>query len=81
MLLLALLVTLLAAERRAELGMSRALGLQRSHLALQLLFEGAGYGLVAVVIGENLHGWEVGSRDGSQAGNHNAAAPEMVLAP
>lgn len=51
MLLLALLVTLLAAERRAELGMSRALGLQRSHLALQLLFEGAGYGLVAVVIG------------------------------
>lgn len=51
MLLLALLVTLLALERRAELGMSRALGLQRSHLSQMLLFEGTGYGLVAVIIG------------------------------
>jgi ABC-type lipoprotein release transport system permease subunit len=51
MLLLGLLVTLLASSRRAELGMSRALGLQRSHLVQLLLFEGAGYGLLAVVVG------------------------------
>jgi len=51
MLLLVLLLTLLAASRRAELGMSRALGLHRSHLVQLLLFEGAGYGLMAVVVG------------------------------
>jgi ABC-type lipoprotein release transport system permease subunit len=51
MLLLALLVILLAAERRAELGMSRALGLRRSHLVHVLLFEGCGYGVVAALLG------------------------------
>ena len=51
MLLLSLLLILLAAERRAELGMSRALGLQRTHLVQLLLFEGVGNGIVAVVLG------------------------------
>ena len=51
MLLLALLVILLATERRAELGMSRALGLRRSHLVHVLLFEGCGYGMVAALLG------------------------------
>ena len=51
MLLLALLVILLATERRAELGMSRALGLRRSHLVQLLLFEGCGYGILAGLIG------------------------------
>jgi putative ABC transport system permease protein len=51
MLLLALLVILLAAERRAELGMSRALGLRRSHLVQVLLFEGCGYGILASLLG------------------------------
>ena len=51
MLLLALLVILLVAERRAELGMSRALGLRRSHLVQLLLFEGCGYGVLAALIG------------------------------
>ncbi|HLW00018.1 MAG TPA: FtsX-like permease family protein [Ktedonobacterales bacterium] len=51
MVLLALLLLLRAAERRAELGMSRALGFQRAHLVQLLLFEGAGSGLVAVVLG------------------------------
>src|SRR5713226_2481898 len=51
MLLLALLVILLAAERRAELGMSRALGLRRSHLVQVLLFEGCGYGILAALLG------------------------------
>ena len=51
MLLLALLMLLLAAERRSELGMSRALGLHRSHLVQMLLFEGCGYGLLATLPG------------------------------
>jgi putative ABC transport system permease protein len=51
MLLLALLMILLAAERRTELGMSRALGLRRSHLVQLLLFEGSGYGLLAALLG------------------------------
>ena len=51
MLLLALLFLLLAAERRAELGMSRAIGLQRRHLVRMMLIEGCGYGCVAVLIG------------------------------
>jgi ABC-type antimicrobial peptide transport system permease subunit len=51
MLLLALLFLLLAAERRAELGMSRAIGLQRRHLVLMMLIEGCGYGCAAVLIG------------------------------
>jgi ABC-type antimicrobial peptide transport system permease subunit len=51
MLLLALLVILLATERRAELGMSRALGLRRSHLVQLLLFEGSVYGMVAAFLG------------------------------
>lgn len=51
MLLLALLFLLLAAERRAELGMSRAIGLQRRDLVLMMLIEGCGYGCAAVLIG------------------------------
>lgn len=51
MLLLALLVILLAAERRAELGMSRALGLSRAQLVQVLLFEGCGYGVLAALLG------------------------------
>lgn len=51
MLLLVLLCLLLAAERRGELGMSRALGLQRRHLVQILLIEGSGYAVVASSIG------------------------------
>ncbi len=51
MLLLVLLVILLAAERRAELGMSRAIGLQRHHLIQLLLFEGCCYSIIAGFLG------------------------------
>jgi ABC-type lipoprotein release transport system permease subunit len=51
MVLLALLLILLAAERRAELGMSRAVGLQRAHLVQLLLFEGAGNSVAALLLG------------------------------
>ena len=48
---MALLFILLTTERRAELGISRATGLQRHHLILSLLIEGIGYDLVASLLG------------------------------
>src|SRR5262249_38085981 len=51
MLLLVLLMILLSIERRAELGMSRALGLERGHLVQLLLFEGCGYSIIASLVG------------------------------
>ncbi|HZU71083.1 MAG TPA: FtsX-like permease family protein [Ktedonobacteraceae bacterium] len=51
LLLQALLCLLLAAERRAELGMGRAIGLQRSHLVQVLLIEGCGYAIIASTLG------------------------------
>ncbi|MDQ2717383.1 MAG: FtsX-like permease family protein, partial [Chloroflexota bacterium] len=51
MLLLVLLCLLLAAERRSELGISRALGLQRQHLVQIFLMEACGYGVMAALPG------------------------------
>lgn len=51
MLLLALLFILLGSERRAEMGMGRAIGLQRAHLVRSMLIEGGGYGLLAALLG------------------------------
>ena len=51
MLLLVLMVILLMEERRTELGISRALGLRRSHLVQLLLFEGCGYAICAALLG------------------------------
>jgi putative ABC transport system permease protein len=51
LLLIFLIFTLLAAERRAELGMARALGMRRLAIAQTLLFEGAAYNLAATLIG------------------------------
>ena len=50
-LLIFLIFVMLAAERRAEMGMSRAVGLKRRHLTQMFLFEGMAYTLVASVIG------------------------------
>lgn len=51
LLLLALLMLLLAIERRAELGMSRAIGMQRHQLVQLVLFEGSAYAVVAALAG------------------------------
>lgn len=55
LLLIFLIFVLLAAERRAEMGMARAIGVQRYHLVLMYIFEGAVYdflsSLVGIVIG------------------------------
>src|SRR4029077_20080728 len=50
-LLIFLIFVMLAAERRAEMGMSRAVGLKRRHLTQMFLFEGTAYTLVASVVG------------------------------
>ncbi|GHO95902.1 hypothetical protein KSF_059500 [Reticulibacter mediterranei] len=51
LLLIFLIFVLLAAERRAEMGMARAIGVQRGHLVLMFLFEGTIYDLIASFIG------------------------------
>src|SRR5262249_33717389 len=51
LLLIFLLFALLAAERRAELGVARAVGLRRSAILRLLLFEGALYGTGAAAPG------------------------------
>ncbi|HLI08967.1 MAG TPA: FtsX-like permease family protein [Ktedonobacteraceae bacterium] len=51
LLLIFLIFVLLAAERRTEMGMARAIGVQRRHLILMFLFEGTIYDLIASFIG------------------------------
>lgn len=51
MVFLVLLCLLFAAERRSELGISRALGLRRLHLVQLFLLEACGYSLLAALAG------------------------------
>jgi putative ABC transport system permease protein len=53
-LLIFLIFSVLAAERKSELGMSRAVGLQRSDLVRQFISEGLAYNFMASVIGAAL---------------------------
>jgi len=50
-LLIFLIFVMLAAERRAEMGMSRAVGLKRRHLTQMFLFEGTAYTIASSVVG------------------------------
>ncbi len=50
-LLIVLIFTMLAAERRSEMGMERAVGAQRRLLIQQFISEGAGYALLAGFVG------------------------------
>ncbi len=49
--LIFLLFVMLAAERRGELGIARAIGTRRSHLVQMYLFEGVAYDLMAAIVG------------------------------
>jgi putative ABC transport system permease protein len=49
--LIFLIFVMLAAERRAEMGMSRAIGTKRRHLIQQFIFEGYLYDLGAAIVG------------------------------
>ncbi|MFL5760493.1 MAG: ABC transporter permease, partial [Thermomicrobiales bacterium] len=53
-LLIVLIFTMLAAERRAEMGMARAVGAQRGQLVQQFVSEGSGYALLAGLVGSLL---------------------------
>lgn len=43
--------TMLAEERKSELGMARAVGMKRKHLMQSFLFEGLAYGAIASLLG------------------------------
>jgi putative ABC transport system permease protein len=51
MLLIFLIFVMLASERKKELGIARAVGMQRSHLIHAFAFEGALYALLASAVG------------------------------
>src|SRR5215217_6455849 len=53
-LLIVLIFTMLAAERRAEMGMARAIGTHRGQLIQQFVSEGSGYALIAGLLGSAL---------------------------
>jgi putative ABC transport system permease protein len=53
-LLIFLLFVMLAAERKRELGIARAVGTQRSHIIRMFTFEGAIYALIAAAVGSLL---------------------------
>ena len=57
-LLIFLIFVMLAAERRGELGIARAVGTRRGHLVQMFTFEGAAYDLIAAALGAVL-----GARD------------------
>jgi putative ABC transport system permease protein len=46
-----LIFVMLAAERRGELGIARAIGTRRGHLVQMFLFEGIAYDLLAALVG------------------------------
>ena len=50
-LLIFLIFVMLAAERRRELGIARAVGTRRGHLVQMFLYEGAAYDVVAALVG------------------------------
>jgi putative ABC transport system permease protein len=53
-LLIFLIFVMLAAERRGELGIARAIGTRRGHLVELFLFEGAAYDVLAALVGAAL---------------------------
>ena len=50
-LLIFLIFVMLAAERRSELGIARAVGTRRGHLVQMFLFEGVAYDMIAAAVG------------------------------
>ena len=57
-LLIFLIFVMLAAARRPEMGMARAIGAKRGHIVMMFVFEGTAYALVATLVGVLL-GWGV----------------------
>lgn len=53
-LLIFLIFSMLAAERKSEMGMARAVGIQRGHLTQMFIFEGLAYDIAAAAVGAAL---------------------------
>ena len=66
-LLIFLIFVMLAAERRSELGIARAVGTRRGHLVQMFLFEGVAYDLIAAAVGAAARG-RGRLRDGARHG-------------
>ena len=54
MLLIVMIFVMLAAERKSELGMARAVGTKRGHLVQMFMSEGMAYNLIAAMVGAGL---------------------------
>lgn len=54
MLLIVMIFVMLAAERKSELGMARAIGTKRGHLVQMFLSEGMAYNMLAALVGAAL---------------------------
>jgi putative ABC transport system permease protein len=53
-LLIVMIFVMLAAERKSEMGMARAVGTKRGHLVQTFLSEGMGYNILAAMVGAGL---------------------------
>ena len=76
-LLIFLIFVMLAAERRSELGMARAIGMQRGHLVQMFVSEGMIYDLVAAALGVVLGLAISYAMIGTLGGIFNAAAQKV----
>ncbi|MGN6485049.1 MAG: FtsX-like permease family protein, partial [Thermomicrobiales bacterium] len=86
-LLIVLIFTMLAAERRSEMGMQRAIGAQRGALIQQFIAEGTGYSLLAGVVGVVLGvaatwtiAWGIGVAIGDDISINAYVAPKSMIA-
>lgn len=86
-LLIVLIFTMLAAERRSEMGMQRAVGAQRGALIQQFIAEGMGYSLLAGIVGVVLGvaatwaiAWGIGTAFGDELSISASVAPKSMIA-
>ncbi len=80
LLLIFLIFVLLAAERKPEMGMTRAVGGQRRHLVQMFVFEGTAYDLAAAAVGVGL-GIATGYVLAASLGQAFAAQSDLVIRP
>ncbi|MGC4190813.1 MAG: FtsX-like permease family protein [Thermomicrobiales bacterium] len=86
-LLIVLIFTMLAAERRSEMGMQRAIGAQRGALVQQFIAEGTGYSLLAGIVGVVLGvaatwaiAWGIGAAIGGDISINPYVSPKSMIA-
>jgi putative ABC transport system permease protein len=80
LLLIFLIFVMLAAERKSEMGMTRAIGGQRKHLVQMFVYEGTAYDLAAAAVGVAL-GVLTGVVIALTLGQAFAASTDLVIRP